>query len=168
MSFNLEQISYDEDYKADSGFYIACKTTNNKEISRKPLSAWNLTKSLTCNLLVRTQKSNFGNLENPSISEMYKIDVTYTVNKSAKSLFLKQETQQTDSGSIITKIFLRDVNNGTTQPAPTPNSLYHEEHDLTIKRSKGKLISLKESVALLKSGECLGVFSDDLSKKMII
>ena len=161
-----EIIAYSEDYELDNGFYIAVKKSG-KELSRKPLSNWNLTKSSSCSLIVRTEKSNFGSLENPIIPELYQIDLVYTVNANANELFLKKEVQEQENGALITKIFLRDVNSGSCQPLPVPNQIYKDEFDISIKKSKGTLISIKDSVKLLKSGDCLGIFDDSLTKKFL-
>jgi hypothetical protein len=170
MSSNLfESIAFDSEYSEDCGFYIAVKNLNNREVQRKPLSAWLLTKELTTSIIVRIEKSNFGNLEQPTVSELYKVDLTYSVNPSAKSLFLKKEVQQSPNNeSIICRLFLKDVNNGYTQSLPLPNENYHDEHDITISKSVGKLISIKDSVKLLKSSECLGIFDSSLTKKFLI
>jgi hypothetical protein len=168
MSFNSEIIAYSEEYEKDNGFYIAVKNLNNKEVSRKELSVWGFKKSLSVCLLIRTSKPNYGNLEMPESPEMYKVDITYSVNPTAKSLYLKQETQQSDSNdSVVTKIFLKDVNSGSCQSLPVPSQLYKDEFPITITKSKGQLISISDSVKLLKSGLCLGVFNDDLTRKFL-
>jgi hypothetical protein len=167
MSFNVEIIAYSETYEKDNGFYVSVKNLNNREIAQKPLSSQGLTKELKTCLLVRTSKPNYGNLEIAEVAELYKIDIVYSVNPSAKSLFLKRETQQTENEAVISRIFLKDVNNGSCQPLPIPSQLYRDEFDLKITKSKGELISIKDSVKLLKSGDCLGVFSDDLTKKFL-
>jgi hypothetical protein len=163
----FESIAFSEEYKEDSGFYVSVKNLNNKEVNRKPLSSWNLSKELSTSLIIRTSKPNYGNLENPETPEMYLVKIKYSVNPSAKELFLKKETQIFDNEAVLTKVFLRNVNNGSTQPLPIPNALYKDEFDLTITKSKGELISIKDSVKLLKSGDCLGIFDDSMQKSML-
>ena len=162
-----EIIAYSEDCTTDDGFYVSVKNSNNKEIERKTLSAWNLVKELKSCLIVRRELPNFGNLEQPSTPELFKVDVSYNVNPSAKSLFLKKETQINDNEAVISKIFVKDVNNSSCQELPIPNNIYHDEFDITISKSKGELITIKDSVKLLKSGNCLGIFDDSLTKKFL-
>jgi hypothetical protein len=160
-----EQINYDSEHQEDNGFFIEVK--NGKVKTRKPLSSWGLVKELKCSLLVRTEKSNFGNLEQPTIPELYQINLTYTINPSAKNLYIKKEMQHFDNEAIMMKIFLRDVNSGITQPCPLPNQLNNGEYEVTIMKSKGEIISVKDSVKLLKSGECLGIFDSSLTKAFL-
>ena len=169
MSFICEQIAFSEDYEKDNGFYISVKNLSGREIDRKELAIWGLTKSLSCCLIIRTEKSNFGNLEQPTVPELYKVNLDYSVNKSAKSLYLKKETQtNSQNDSKVLRIFLKDVNNGVTQQLPILNDLYKDEFDISITKSKGELITLKDTVKLLKDGDCLGLFDSSLTKMMLI
>lgn len=164
----IEQIAYNPEHEADNGFYVSVKNLNNKEIGKKPLADWGLVRNLNCCLIVRRELPNFGNLESPSTPELFKVEITYNVNSNAKSLYLKKEIEQKDNDAQIIKLFVKDVNNGSCQQLPLPNAMYHDEFDISIKKSKGELITLKESVILLKSGNCLGIFDDSMTKKFII
>ena len=161
-----EQIGYDGETQE---FYISCKNLNNKEVARKPLDAWNLVKEAKCTLIVKRLLPSLGVLEQETVSELYQVNLTYKVDDKAKAIYLKCEKFEQENGAYILKIFMRDVDRGQTQEVPIPNKLLNQDNfpEISITKSKGKLISAKIAVELLKSGTCLGIYSDDLTKRLI-
>ncbi len=162
---NFEQIDYDE---TTNQFYIAVKKLDGKETDRKELSSWGFTKTAKACLIVKRLLPSLGTLETETIAELYRVDLLYTVAANSRDYYLKTEQFELENGSKICKIYIKNLNNSTCQQVPTPNKLYQNEfEDLTISKTKGKLIDTKEAVAILKSGECLGIYSEDLTKKFV-
>lgn len=161
-----EQIAYDGE---TNEFYISVKNLNNKEVERKTLESWNLVKEAKACLIVKRLLPSLGTLETETVSELYSVDLSYTVNPKAKHIYLKSEKFEQENGAVILKIFMRDVDRGQTQEVPVPSKLFNQDDfpEIEIKKTKGKLITTKEAVELLKSGTCLGIYSDDLTRRLI-
>ena len=164
MSSLSEQIAFD-----GTDFYIAVKNLNNKEVARKSLDAWGLCKEAKGTLIVKRLLPSLGTLETETVSELYQVNLTYKVDPKAKHIYLKCETFPQENDAVILKIFMRDIDRGQTQEVPVPNKLWNQDDfpEISIHKSKGKLITAKIAVELLKSGSCLGIYSDDLTKRLI-
>lgn len=158
-----EQLDFDSE---KDEFYIAVKNLDGKETARKDLNAWGLTKSASGFVIVKRELPSLGTLETETIPELYRVDLTYTIDPKNKELFLKTETVELENHAKILKIFLKNVNNSQTQQVPIINNSGFE--DLQITKSKGKLIDTKQAVELLKTGQCMGLYNSDLTRRFLI
>jgi hypothetical protein len=138
-------------------------------ITRKPLSEWGLTKELKAKVCVKRILPPIGDLESSEHIEFFEVTLTYNIEPKKKHLYLKAETQLQYNDMNLLRVFMRDVDTGRTQPIPIPNRLTDltDFPELTVKKSKGKLITTKQAVALLKSGECIGIYDETLTKRII-
>jgi hypothetical protein len=112
---------------------------------------------------------SLGTLETETVTEFYLVNLTYTVTDRAKTTYLKVEKFKQENGVVLAKVFMRDIDTNRTQICPMPNKLTEMDDfpEISIRKSRGKLITLKEAVELLKSGTTMGLFSDDLTKRLI-
>jgi hypothetical protein len=162
---SLEKIDYDD---SKNEFYISVRNVGNQEISRKELSSWGLCKEASGTVIIKRLLPSLGTLETETVNELYSVELKYTVDAKSKTLYLIANKEKQDNGSIVKRIFMKDVDSGRCQSVPFPSSLYVEEiPELSITKSIGKLISKKEAVAIMKSGEFLGIFQNDMSKKCV-
>jgi hypothetical protein len=115
-------------------------------------------------------------LENPRKVVMYRVNLTYKIDSksSSKHIYLKREiVANPDSKFKLCRVYFRnfgDLGNGVGACAecPLPNALYSEPYPfLEMQKSKGKIVSAKEVLEILKDGQCIGIFSEDLTKRYI-
>ena len=163
-----QRLAYDHE---TGEFFIEEKPTGmlHPTITRKPLTEWGLVKSLTAKVCVKRILPPIGDLEANEHVEFFEVTLTYMVEEKKKTIYLKAEVQKQENETNLLRVFMRDLDNGRTQPLPIPNRLTElsDFPELTVKKSRGKLITTKEAVVLLKSGECLGVFDETLTKRLI-
>jgi hypothetical protein len=163
-----QRLAYDHE---TGEFFIEEKPTGmlHPTVTRKPLSEWGLVKELTAKVCVKRILPPIGDLEANEHVEFYEVSLTYTVEPKKKSIYLKAETQLQENKTNLLRVFMRDLDLNRTQPLPMPNRLTDltDFPELSVKKSRGKLISTKEAVALLKSGECMGIFDETLTKRLI-
>lgn len=161
----FEKIKYDFETRQ---FYIAVRTTDGTE-ERKNLDAWGLVKAIDVSVIVKKNVSTIGKLEQDVTPEFYNVPISYRIEPKAKTIYLKIEKQKQEDGSVIARVFRKDVDAGYAQVCPLPNALYNGEFekDLIIKRGKGKLISSKVAAQILKSGTCLGLYNQEMTNRLI-
>jgi len=168
MASTSQKLAYDN---ANQEFYIAETPTGvlHPTITRKPLSEWGLVKELTAKVCVKRILPPIGDLEANEHVEFFEVTLTYSVEEKKKNIYLKAEVQKQENDTNLLRVFMRDLDNGRTQPIPIPNRLTElsDFPELSVKKSRGKLITTKEAVALLKSGECMGIFDETLTKRLI-
>jgi hypothetical protein len=162
----IEKIDYD-DVKGE--FYISVRNIGNQETARKELSSWGLCKQESGLVIIKRALPSLGTLETETINELYSVELRYEVDAKSKTLYLIATKEKQDNGSVVKRIFMRDVNTDRTQSVPFPCNLYDADTvpELSISKSKGKLITKQEAVQIMKSGEFLGIFQNDMTKKIV-
>jgi hypothetical protein len=112
---------------------------------------------------------SLGVLETETINELFSMKINYKIADKAKGIYLKTNSFTEDNEAVVKRIYIKDCDTGRTQQVPLPSKLFvpNDWEQIEIRRGKGKLITNKEAVAILKSGECLGIYNDDLTRKFI-
>lgn len=131
-------------------------------------------KELTVNLIAKREVLTT-NLDRPRENLFYKVKFRYWIKEGNPDIYLtlieKAWEQQSvfDNRQRIFGVYIRDFNGlGITREAPILNENYAEElrDILGIERLESEQITKAEAINLLTMGKIIGIFSEDLTKRL--
>jgi hypothetical protein len=135
------------------------------------MSVLGFVKELTINALI-VREVETPSYEAPRRTIFYLLPLTYKIDAKAKEQFLKIEKSKDPSDKFeieYSRVLLRNVDSGSCQLCPLPNSLFDPSSFPYLEITKGKARRLKRSElkGILQSGQVLGIFSFDLQNRIL-
>lgn len=149
-----------------------------------PLTQWQLVKAIPSEETEENQKpicllvKRIIPSESPYQREktlFFRVDVAYKIdNRLGKFVYLKREkSKNPDSEEIVTRVYLCDLETGSTKECPIPNTEYVTNpiyHELDVKLLSKKRVSVEDASKLMHGNgdvDCLGLYSEDMSLKIL-
>jgi phage terminase large subunit GpA-like protein len=152
------------------GFYVAVIDIEGKELSRKELSAWGLTKQVETFAIAKRVIPSL-NPESATREAYYKIPLKFAIQPNAKEYYLVTTNVFRDDWQKIIGVYLRNVDTGETQSISDCDlsvSQFWQVQDICqVSIGKKTRISKEQAVELLKSYQSIGLRSEDLTRKFV-